>query len=276
MMENKSREELLEELQGLRRRIKELESVRPISHDEKLLLDIIDRAPFTIWACNRDFIIKLWNKKCEENYGYRASEAIGKSFVELFVSEPEREQSRIDCLAIIDEDTVFENFLAWDKSRGNKDRVMLTNCFRIYDEGLKEFLQAEVGLEISDLELRTRDHRNLREVGIARLAEEKQTLETCRTEMGSRLNLAYKYRSRLMNDKQGNLIDWETHLRRGKATPAEIGNLVNTPKEKLGIDKAKLAKDYESLKSNIEKAQTMDDLNVIRTELENFEVDTND
>jgi len=55
-------------------------------------------------------------------------------------------------------------------------RALLTNCFRVWDEGTKDYLQAEVALEIPELAQSIEDHKTLRELGIKRKAEYERIL----------------------------------------------------------------------------------------------------
>jgi len=158
---------LLEENSALKKSIFELERLRCFSPEDTLKLGILDGSPFTIWACDRDFKIVLWNKKCEQTYGHTKDEALGKNFLELFVDAPERGAARNDCLEIIDHGIRCENCLAYDNHKRDGQRTMLTNCFRIWDERTNQYLQAEIGLHIDfDLSSEKRKHRQLREVGL--------------------------------------------------------------------------------------------------------------
>ena len=66
---NKTEEALRKEVEKLSRKVAELES-RVTSREDQLLLEIIKnpRWPFTIWACDKEFKIVLWNHACEEVY----------------------------------------------------------------------------------------------------------------------------------------------------------------------------------------------------------------
>jgi hypothetical protein len=128
-----------------------------------------------MWACNRQFKIVLWTAGSPKIYGHRTEDVLGKNYLELFVDASERKQSKIDCLRIIDNDYVQNNFLAYDVTKSVTHRTMLTNCFRIMDEDTGEPLQAEVAVDISDLELKKDEHRTLREAGLCMVACPKRT-----------------------------------------------------------------------------------------------------
>ena len=161
----------------LRHRIRELEaSVSGVSYADRLKLNILERAPFSLWACDRNFIIKLWSEGASKTYGIGSEDAIGKTYLDLFVSPEERYQSASDCLAIIDNDRVQRNFLAYDRAYGGIGKALLTNCFRIWDEQEQDYLQAEVALEVPELEPIIEAHRNVREIAITELAEYERIL----------------------------------------------------------------------------------------------------
>ncbi len=141
----------------------------------RLAITLVDEAHISIWAADKDFTIVLWNSGAEHIYGISKKDAIGKKYVELFVDEVEREVSCTDCRLIIDTGYRQHNCLAYD--HGADRRYMLTNCFRISDPETGEAFQAEIGVEISDLNLKVNEHRNLREVGIERLAAKRQTVD---------------------------------------------------------------------------------------------------
>jgi PAS domain-containing protein len=79
------------EIDSLKSRIAELEK-HQLSSEDRLKLAIIDRCPFTVWACDRNFRIVLWNSVCEQIYGHNSKEAIGADYADLFVDPVEEEQ----------------------------------------------------------------------------------------------------------------------------------------------------------------------------------------
>ena len=130
-----------------------------------------------MWACDRNFEVVLWNSGAEEIYGYTAEEMIGGNYLDKFIDEAERDASLADCARIIDGGKRYRNLLAYDTNASGDVRYMLTNCFRIIDPETGERYQAEVGVEISDLELRKDEHRSLRELGIARREARRHALQ---------------------------------------------------------------------------------------------------
>jgi PAS domain S-box-containing protein len=157
------------------------------AREQRLAAELMRSAHVAMWACNRDFQIVLWNLGAEEIYGYTSEEAIGQNYLDLFVDDAEREDSLADCLKIIDYGTRFRNFLAYDHRPDGSKRYMLTNCFRITDPETGERYQAEIGIEISDLETQKEKHRTLRELGIAKREQERQRLSRERDELLMRI-----------------------------------------------------------------------------------------
>lgn len=135
-----------------------------------LLTDFFNKAPISMWACDSNYNIVLWNSGAEDIYGYTKDEALGSNYLELFVDEFEEEQSKIDCDRVIKSGWMQQNCLAYDKNKYGEQRYMLTNVFRIRPSFSVEAYQAEIGVVINDLGLRKDEHRKLRELGIKRLA----------------------------------------------------------------------------------------------------------
>lgn len=265
----KTREQLLEELTALRGRVSELEGRRAASKEDRLKLAIIDRAPFSMWACNRKFEIVLWTAGSPKIYGFRKEDAAGKNYLSLFVDPPEREQSEIDCLRIIDEDYVQANFLAWDVTQSGEHRTMLTNCFRIWDEDNGEFLQAEVAVDISDLELRKDEFRTVREAGVARLAEKARTVELQRRLLLGRLQDIYAEKLSTHKRRQQDLDEWTKRLRvSGGAAQAE--QVVGPFRETLEGTRRKFQAEYKELSTRISSVHSIEELDQIETKVEEF------
>jgi len=139
---------------------------REITTEDRLFLAIVKQAPFTMWASKGkegNYEITLWNEGAEKIYGFKKDTALGKNYLDLFINDLEREESAADCEEVI-QGQEFRNFLATDIAADGSRRIMLTNCFRIWDG--TEYLQAEVGLDVSELESSEEEYRTLREYGI--------------------------------------------------------------------------------------------------------------
>ena len=131
--------------------IKDMENQRAFTYEDRMKLEILDQSPFTIWASDRDCIIKFWDGQCENHYGYTKEQAIGKDFVDLIVAEDEKTAARSDQIKIIDDGEVFHN-LANDHGRNGNVLHLITICRRIKDIKSGELWNAEMGLIIDSLE----------------------------------------------------------------------------------------------------------------------------
>lgn len=204
-----------------------------VDHDEfSIYKDIIFQAPLSIWAslgADDDYRIVSWNSGAERIYGHSASEAIGKNYLDLFISEEEREQSAADCDEIIDEGRVFENFLATDTASDGSVRVMLTNCFRVRDPRRQKYLQVEVALDVSDEGLfseEERRHRELRELALAKRQARREL--KAGTEIND-LRLKITRLSRLLHEA-GKVLSYieRSNLKVDDFTRDEINRLVQS------------------------------------------------
>lgn len=134
--------------------VKKLIGQRAFTYEDRMKLAIIDKAPFTIWANDRDCKIRFWSGKCEKVYGYNIAYVNGKDFVDLFVSKDEGLKARIDCRDIIDNDTPFNN-IANDETFDKIPITLQTNCFRIKDVDSGVLLSAEIGVLTNSIEMET-------------------------------------------------------------------------------------------------------------------------
>ncbi|MCG8345772.1 MAG: TIR domain-containing protein [Chlorobiales bacterium] len=137
-----SKEELIKHLELIIRQ-------RAVSYEDRMKLAFLDEAPFTIWACDINRKIKLWEGKCEIIYNKKKEQVIGSDFVEEFVSADEKEDAIEDCENIISTGQHVHN-LAEDKDCfGHKIMTLYTHCFRVYDVETQEPLQAEMAVRIN-------------------------------------------------------------------------------------------------------------------------------
>lgn len=125
--------------------IDELKQQRAFSPEDRYLLQIIDNSPFTIWASDRNCIIRFWEGRCETLYGHKKEDVIGKDFVDLFVAPDEQKAAREDQLKIIDSGEVFHNIANDHAKTGNVLRL-LTNCWRMKASDTDEYWNIEMGL----------------------------------------------------------------------------------------------------------------------------------
>jgi len=259
--ERKSEEELLTEVRLLQERVSYLEK-HSLTREQKLKLAIVDRLPFTVWACDRNFRIVLWSGRSAEIYQAPPEKALGTNYLELFVDPPERAQSREDCLKIIDEDMVQNNFLAYDRAQDGSRRAMLTNCFRIFDEETKQYLQAEVSVEISDLQLRSEQHRTLREVGVAGLVQTARTIEMYKRDLMGRIDSANSRRLDRIRERRHEVNAWFDKAR-VKVGEQNAQDLTAADSERLHKEQQSLIERCTGLRAAVQDAKTIEELDRI-------------
>ena len=124
---------------------------------DRMILQMIDKAPFTFWACDKSCIIRLWEGASKKVYSNR--DMLGKEFME-FISKIERYKAMTDSIEVIetDEERVgvllkeVENYYTKDIRGNNQAEVeLITNSVKLYDEDSGECFYGEIGLPI-DLE----------------------------------------------------------------------------------------------------------------------------
>lgn len=142
--ENMTKEELIAY-------IEEIKAKRAFTYEDQMKLLILDNSPFTVWASDRNCVIKLWMGQCKALYGFSSQEVIGKDFVDLFVASDEKVAARRDQIDIIDNEAVFHN-IANDVGKNGNTLQLITICRRIKDPVSGEYWNAEMGLVIDYLE----------------------------------------------------------------------------------------------------------------------------
>jgi PAS domain-containing protein len=154
----------------------------------RLMLEVVKCAPVAIWACDSDFNVALWNRGAEQIYRRSEGEMIGSPYYDKFVDALELEQSKADTLRIIEYDTPHRNFIATDHVGGvdppHEDVLMLTNCFRVVDPITKRRYQAEIGVDITNLEEKMAEYHLLRERWTKEQAQTELMLEMEKKEAG--------------------------------------------------------------------------------------------
>jgi PAS domain S-box-containing protein len=268
----KSRSDFNNEIARLKNELKALEGLRHHQPEDILTLSILEHAPFTVWACRRNFEIVLWNKRCEERYAYPKEKALGKNFFDLFVHEHEREQAKEDCLSIIDKGTVFPNSIADDHDSTGKQIKMLTNCFRVRDERYDEWVQAEIGVDISDFETSEDQHRTIREVGMKMHEMKVQTAQQDfllqKGNLQLKLRDAYMDKIRIwqtMNDDALNLNRQYSELVNEDARQRIQQRVTECASIRTEIDSK-----FNTLDDKIFKVKVLDDLVELRKEVADF------
>lgn len=270
---DRTKEELIKEIARLNGIICDFSNKQSINREDRLKLAILERVPFSMWACDRNFKIVLWTCNCEKMYNVSKEEAIGTDYLELFVDEVEKDQSKLDCLRIIDTDYVQHNFLAFDRRKNSDNIWILTNCFRIYDEENKEYLQAEVALNIEDLEQQERRWRTLRELGKQIQDDNRRMLHLQKESLLNRLKEIHEDKVKSICKLAECNADWilrfEKHVGKEKAEQYRK-ELLEKPNEQKN--------DLESTRMYFEKriidAKTIQELDKIKDEMGKYNKQT--
>lgn len=108
--------------------------------------------PLPLWVSDSNANIKFWNRYAERTYHHSEDKAIGKNFIDLFVSKPEKQQASDDLLAIIHGQEGLEHFnLCKDLNKENKQVYLVTCCFPVFDPRAQEIVQAEISFDLQRL-----------------------------------------------------------------------------------------------------------------------------
>ena len=129
-----------------------LSRMRAFSWKDRMLLQMIEKSPFTYWASDKAYKVRLWEGKSGTVY---ARDMLEREFHE-FISRYERRNAMSDSIKIIDaQDTAllqliadFENYYTRDIV-GNKAAIgLVTNSIQLIDEISGETFYAEIGVPI--------------------------------------------------------------------------------------------------------------------------------
>lgn len=168
-----------------------LKKCRAVTREDRLKLQILDQLDFTIWACDDNFKIKLWDGACEKVYGKSREEALEKNYLETFVQPVEQHQSKTDALEIIRDGIIQGCRYCEDEDIRGFPIQIITQCCRVIDDPAGgeqdgEALQAEMALNINYEKLRRESdefvavqEREIKDIEQAR-AEYLDALETCK------------------------------------------------------------------------------------------------
>ena len=257
-----TKEELIEEINKLK---KEKSSCRV----DMLKLKILEQIPFTMWACDRDFKIILWTCDTERVYGHNEMEAIGKNYLELFVDPLEREQSKTDCIKIIEGNLVQKNFIATDHSRDGGRPMLATNCFRIWDEETQDYLQAEVSLDISDIQEKIREYHDCRVNWAREIGEKEKTINSYKGSLLNRVKEIHEDKFRSFIHKEDERKNYIKELRKIKGD-AGVNKLKFEYAEKNGKLKKALDANENHLKTRISDAKTAEELDELDKKISRY------
>jgi two-component system, cell cycle sensor histidine kinase and response regulator CckA len=90
-VENKTREQLIQELTEIRNKYDEVSRELSIVRDgvsnesDKKLFALLEQMPIPIQQYNCEGIVTFWNKASERLYGYSAEDAVGKNLIDLII-----------------------------------------------------------------------------------------------------------------------------------------------------------------------------------------------
>lgn len=147
----KTKQEPIEEPRQLRRKLTECGQSQ-ISSDalNELYRRAVDIAPVSVWACDRDWQIVYWNSGAERLYESSRENVIGKSFLELFITDDERVRALLAIERVFKGETIAD-VMAEDKTSSGKRKTVLVTSYPIYGENGEVSLYGEVALDISDV-----------------------------------------------------------------------------------------------------------------------------
>jgi PAS domain S-box-containing protein len=222
--------------------------------ENRLAVELCMQSHVSVWACDAEFRIVLWNRGAEDIYGYPAEAVIGKRYLELFIDEDERDNSEQNTRRVITTGIRIKNLLGYDRDPAGKVRQMLINCFRITDLETGERYLVEIGIEISDLELRKDEHRTLRESGIARRAARRSELQRRRDEIVFRIG---RLRDELIYVRGQALRDLEAfaHASHGK-TRADAEAIQQRESARIATEFRNVELELQNIKLRAETAAT--------------------
>lgn len=119
----------------------------------ELIHALLDQVPVSFWMSrghDGGYEIVLWNAAASRIYGYTKEEAIGTSFLDLFVDEPQKDQAKEDAdriIAGVPLTVPAVNCIAIDRDREGNPVALLTNAFRVDFQG--ELFQAEIAVDLT-------------------------------------------------------------------------------------------------------------------------------
>jgi|GEM_PF-4166013 len=150
-LEKMSKEQLIDTIKKIR------DNQRALTYEDRMKLEIIDNSMnLAVWACDENYVIKLWEADAEKIYQYKKEDLIDKKLSRPlpFISNEEIKQALDDypkCIKDNNDGKGFPNCDAGDNQNHNGKLRIITNTFRVYDKDNKTFLAAEIGLDLTKL-----------------------------------------------------------------------------------------------------------------------------
>lgn len=129
-----------------------LAGIRAFSWEDRMLLQMVDKSPFTFWASDKSYKVRLWKGKSSVVY---ARDMLGREFYE-FISRYERSNAMADSIKIINaKDTELAQLLEDFKNYYTEDIVgkkasigIVTNTVQLIDDNTGETFYGEIGVPI--------------------------------------------------------------------------------------------------------------------------------
>ena len=147
---------------------------------------------------------------------------------------------------------------------------MLTNCFPILDNSTNQTLLVEIGLEVSDLEIKQHEHRSLRDLAQTRIKEHITVLETTRRNLLVTIGNLFAARQFSLTSEK---IAVDAYKRELTATECldepDVTNLVHNRQSKVELDIVLLNGWYSGWIEKASNASTLQELSELRKQLEN-------
>ncbi|MDQ6614492.1 MAG: ATP-binding protein [Actinomycetota bacterium] len=120
--------------------------------EQALALDIVRSANIALWAAEGaegNFAVQLWSPGAEEIYGFSAEQMLGRSYIDRFVGQQDREAAMEAHERTLRTGEVSERFgISEDHGTGGRSRTVIRNCFRIWDPKRGKYLLAELGINL--------------------------------------------------------------------------------------------------------------------------------
>jgi PAS domain S-box-containing protein len=225
---------------------------------QRLIIELFQNAHVPMWATDEHHRIVLWNRGAEDVYGWDADDVLGKSYLELFVSADEREDSERDAVDILQNNKRFKNYLASDTGHDGNRKDVLTNCFRIRDPESREAFQAEISVHIPEFDLRDaeREHGRLVEAVRARRREEQALLTGQRASQQHVIDLARDRLSRAVDAKRSQLQKLEKAWHRKDQARTDMKKIAAANLQQLDADSAEISSTLNELARRVAAAET--------------------
>ena len=219
--------------------------IRAFSWEDRMLLQMVDKSPFTFWASDKSYKVRLWEGKSSTVY---ARDMLGREFYE-FISRYERSNAMTDSIKIINaKDTELAQLLEDFKNYYTEDIVgnrasigIVTNTVQLIDDTTGEAFYAEIGVPI-DLQKALKEFNERQKEFETQIRIFKGNCD----ELLSEANQAEREVKELINNKTRLETDRRHKLR--ELCSSEFGVIkkeIKTAKEEAAVDFERFIRDAE-------------------------------